>query len=168
MRGNRDTKTATSAPAPAALVVRNEETLRSMWGEHLKLRRMAAEQAQIEKNATEDAVAAERTAMAHRTTAEKAHNVGASMSDSSDDLADMVNEKRAAMNLPPLVPGAPYDPPADVAEQAGQPVAGAAPENGVLPPGVVPVGPELGSALDTRHDGHMPLVQNGRPGGASA
>jgi hypothetical protein len=89
--------------------VRNEQTLRRMWTEHLTLRTKAAQQAEEETRATEDAIAAERTAKAHRAAAEAARTVGGSMAAESADLADIVNEKRTELDLPPLVPGEPYD-----------------------------------------------------------
>jgi hypothetical protein len=147
------TEQANAFTADAAVCVSTAEDHERAAGEH--------ERAAVTETA---AARANRNAAAGKTKIATGKNAEAA------DLADMVNEKRAAMNLPPLVSGQPYPPPADGGgeEDAGQPIAGAAPENGALPPGVVPVAPgdlALDPAGTTRHDSFPPVAQTGLPGG---
>ena len=160
------------------MTIRDEHTLRHMWKEHLHLRVTSAQFAADKKHATEEAESHERTAAAHRKTAKNAGEVGQRMANESADLADIVNEKRVELGLPPLNPGEPYPgPPVENSEQGeqdgqdgqdGQPTAGMPPESGPLPQGVMPVEPEFDPAGATRHDALQPIAQNSLPGGASA
>lgn len=126
--------------------VRNEDTLRRMWTEHLIRRDKAAEQAAIEQRATEDAETHERTAKTHRTTAAAVHTVGAGWAAESDDLADIVNEKRVELGLAPLTPGEPYPGEVTPAEQP-------TPEDMLVASAV--------SAVTTHRDPVWPVEQGG-------
>ena len=124
----------TSQPPPAASF-RTEQTLRDMWEASNRRR---AEAAQHHDEATRTLAAADahdraaadarsaaetetRAAESARSGARALLNLAEGRAAESADLADIVNEKRAAAGLAPLTPGEPYpQPTADDAFVASQ------------------------------------------------
>jgi hypothetical protein len=142
------------------MTVRTQQTLRDMWEAGLNRlaesqRHLAEYKASVKAAEDHDRIAAAETqaAKACRTAAAASQKVGTDAEAEANDLADLVNRERAALSLPPLVPGEPY--PADLDEPPpAAPPPSSAPEAGLG---------DLPSALQTARDLLPPVEQGGGP-----